>query len=122
MPLNYLFQHGVCVWFLVIFCIKKISKEGLPRNRFPFDWKNPIGYSVAVMLCVRITAIPFCYIRTFLTLGAGSFLISLTVAADNQCDLDSINESIKAEQPREIILEQITEFIRFTHIKRFELF
>lgn len=89
---------------------------------FPFDWKNPIGYSLAIFLQLRIVKIPLGYISAFISLGGGSFLFSLSIAEDNQCDLNSINESIHFGRFREQILEQFNEFVRFTNLKRFGFF
>lgn len=77
---------------------------------------------IAVLLQLRIVSIPLCFVRTLLLLAAGSLLFSLSIAEDNECDLNAINESIEAVQPRGLILNQITEFIKSTNIKRLVLY
>lgn len=112
------FQLPIPTWQV---CVLAFTHQPLMytfQHRLPFDWKNPTGFFVAVLLQLRIVSIPLCFVRTLLLLAAGSLLFSLSIAEDKECDLNAINESIRAEQPRELILDQITEFIKSTNIKR----
>lgn len=131
--LFHLFHHGfgtesfsiadpnvVCVcsfdFFLSIFELSPICTF---QNRLPFNWRTPIGFSVACLIQLRIISIPLCFVRTLLLLAAGSLIFSLSIAEDHECDLNSINESIRSEQSRALILGQINEFIKSSNIKRF---
>lgn len=113
------FQLPIPTWYVcVAYTHQPLISQHIFQNRLPFDWKNPIGYLVAVLLQLRMVSIPLCFVRTLLLLAAGLVLFTLSITEDQECDLNSINESIQAEQPRGLILDQITEFIKSTNIKR----
>ena len=90
-------------------------------KRFPFDWKNPIGYFIAVLLQIHIVSIPFRYVAPFASLGIAALLFSCSMAKDVKNDIDAINESAQLERSREYIFEQLSELIQFTNLKRFAM-
>lgn len=86
-------------------------------NRFPFDWKNPYGYALAVTLQIKIASIPVRFIACFLSLASGCFLFSLSLARDLKGGVHSINENAHEK----FTCEQIIDLIRFSNLKRFVL-
>lgn len=83
-----------------------------PFERFPFDWKNPTGYSVVVLFQLVIAYFGLCFVAGLMCLAIGTFVIALTLTKDVRNDLNLINESVKSEQPLSNVLKQLTEFVR----------
>lgn len=88
-------------------------------NRFPFDWKNPIEYSITVLLQLKIAAIPLRFIGCFVSFEAACFLFSVSLAKDLKDDIHAINENARKKRTRKYIREQLFEFMRFSDLKRF---
>lgn len=88
------------------------------RCRFPFDWKNPVGYLVAIILQYQFVSYPCRYIGCFASLGFASFWFAVSAAKNIKSNLREINQSIKAKQHRSIIFQQFAEFIRSTIISQ----
>lgn len=87
--------------------------------RLPFDWKNPIGYSFAVIIQYLLTARVLTFGAGAMALGYGTFLVLLSLAKDTEGDLNLINKSPKAKRDQTLILERLSEFIQnHSHAKQ----
>lgn len=86
--------------------------------RFPFDWKNPLGYFIAVYLQFIIVSMPLQYMGCFLTFALTAFLYSLSLAKNMTNNLRSVDKNAKAKLPQTVIYKEVCEMIRVTHIKR----
>lgn len=63
--------------------------------RFPFDWKNPCGYLIAVAIQLHLESIQLQYIEAFLTLGGAGLLFAFTIVKDIKNNLNEFNEVAK---------------------------
>ena len=88
--------------------------------RLPFDWKNPIGYSVAVAIEFHLAAAMVHYVECFLVFGFAALLYIFSVVKDIQNDLNQFNETAKLKKLQSDCLEQLNGFIR-AHAKIKEL-
>ena len=89
--------------------------------RFPFDWKNPIGYLIAVGLQLIMVFIALHYVACFLTLAIGSVMFSLSIAEDIKDSLIFIDESAKSKQSLPHMMKQLIELIRFTNLRKLSI-
>lgn len=67
-------------------------------QRLPFDWKNPIGYLMAVALQIQIASVLIQYIETFLTLGFAGLLFIFSLVKDLINDLKRFNKTAKSKK------------------------
>lgn len=65
--------------------------------RFPFDWKTPLGYLLAVAFECTILLIAIFALKSLGIFAIGVFMFSISLTEDIKCDLDRIvaNSSIK---------------------------
>lgn len=78
---------------------------------FPFDWKTPVGYSIAVTVQFVVARLTMRFIGCFLSIGVASFAFSLSVCKDLKYILNSIDIDMKAEPLKCQIKQQFIEFI-----------
>lgn len=62
---------------------------------------------------------PLNFIGCFVSLGAASFLFSLSFAQDLEDDIHSINQNARKKRTRKHSRKQLIEFIRLSDFKRF---
>lgn len=98
-------------WFHINFSFRYLLYLGRLIQRIPFEWKNPIGYLIAVLLQFGIWFFLDLYLACFLTLAFGYFLFTLSIAKDMIDALQSINEHLKKKKPKKRILKQLNNFI-----------
>lgn len=81
------------------------------NHRFPFNWKCPFGYLVAVIL----QWISFTYIclvmMIMIAVGIGAFVFMTAFTKDIQCILHAIDENSRFKRKRRLISLQFVEFI-----------
>lgn len=58
------------LWHKLIFFIHS--------QRFPFDWHNPFGYLIAVILEAVAHSYTICYLGSLLSLAAGVFMFAIS--------------------------------------------
>lgn len=80
--------------------------------RFPFDWKNPIGYSCAVILEYLMTACIANFVGSLAILGISTYLMGAAINKDIRRNLHSINDNTEIKKNRLIIIEQFSDFIQ----------
>lgn len=106
--------------------------------RFPFDWKNPIGFLVSGVLTYVFTLFTFTLAANIGTIGVGTNLYVTSLAKDIKSILNRISDSgkISSKQSkkskgskrskhlkhsiRSQIIQHITEYVQF-HSKAKEL-
>lgn len=66
-------------------------------QRLPFNWKNPIGYLVAVFLQIIVETYHFRYLACFLTFALGGYLFTTTSSIDVIKDLKSVNDDLRSK-------------------------
>lgn len=84
-------------------------------NRFPFDWTNPIGYSIAIFLEYIIWGYENFVVTSTLALGIGAYLFAIFATKEIQRGLHLINDKAhqNGHQSNELKI-LITDFI-FDH-------
>lgn len=81
--------------------------------RFPFDWRNPIGYLVALTLQYTANVRFFKLVACLVATGLGAFSFELSMTTHVKTDLKLINESAKMKENRLSTLKRLSEFIEF---------
>lgn len=76
----------------------------------PFDWKNPIGYLIAVILQLIVTLYSMCYMGSFLSLAFGTFLFTISIAKDLKSILISINKRVNKKPKNSQLLKLLIKF------------
>lgn len=113
------FVLPIPTWQIIHFVVKFISefvlKWTLFTQRFPFDWKNPIGYSVAVAQQLHIVLLSLQYINTFFCLEFGGLLFTFSLVKDIKGDLHRFNRVAKNKKSQSKIacMKQLAQLIRF---------
>lgn len=81
-------------------------------NRLPFDWKNPIGYLIVIVLqsVSSFLVLQFLTCMTICTLG--SFLFAWSFAKDWKNHLQALHQMVHTKSSKTDILENLNEFIR----------
>lgn len=64
--------------------------------RLPFDWKNPVGYLIAVAFQCALIVSPLRYITCMMSIGFAIYVVTAAISRATITDLQSINESINA--------------------------
>lgn len=82
-------------------------------QRLPFDWQNPMGFSIAIALqFIFIFNAAFAGI-CFAVFSIGMCLILIFATDDIKNGLKSLNQSVKNKQKRTKIWNQFTQIIQF---------
>ena len=110
--IHFLFIHFFILNFIDFNLFFKI-------RRFPFDWKNPLGFLLATSLEFVMLFFSSRYLACFLILGFGMFMYGLSFAKDMIAELHSINKWAKAKKSETNILKRLIEIvIMHTDMKR----
>lgn len=81
-------------------------------NRFPFDYKNLVGYLIVVAIEFRITIVMLRFVACLTCTTLGAYITGVSLSKDVNGDLFVIDESVKINQPSVITLKQLSEFVR----------
>lgn len=81
--------------------------------RYPFDWKNPIGYFVAVTFQYISAVYLFTFTNCLIFFGIGSFIFEHSATNDLKNDLKSSNGIVKIKRKRAQVLDRVSDFIQF---------
>lgn len=81
--------------------------------RFPFDVKNPIGYTMAVILEYLLAFNVDLFAMCIMVIAIGSSVTLISVTQDLNVSLKNLDKSaMMKDSPLEIV-QQFNEFIRF---------
>lgn len=119
-----LFYHGVGGRRLSICCPIVVSRQLWSSIcihsytfwwyfRFPFDTKQPLGYSVASILQFLFTSCIFTITAVCVAVGLGTFLLAISLTKDIQNDFILINKNAKSKRKRGHALKQLSELIQY---------
>lgn len=83
------------------------------QNRIPFDWNNPIGYLIVIVIEYVILVYEYIIVACTLALGSGAFWYAISATKEIQCILDSIEDRIEAKksQPNDEFKALFSEYI-----------
>lgn len=79
---------------------------------FPFNWRNPFGFFLAVSIQYIICTYVFIFVSCTVDLGFGTFLLVTTFTKDIENNARTINECGKNEKTHSQTLETISTFIQ----------
>lgn len=83
-------------------------------SRFPFDWKNLFGYTLAVAIQFHMMSIQLQYIEAFLTLGGAGLVFAFTIVEDIKIRLIEFNKIAKFKKSLlSNIMEQLANVILY---------
>lgn len=93
----------------------KYSKQIRPtlNQRIPFDWHNPIDYSIAVALQLVMVSYSMCYLGSFLSLAFSFLLCAISIAKNLKRILKSIKKRTRSKRKR---LQLLKQFIKLHHL------
>lgn len=81
--------------------------------RTPFDWRNPIGYLVAVTMQYVMIMYLLSTVGCALVFAIASYLFSIAMSKSIKLNLCSINRKAGDEIHRMRLMEQLVEFIEY---------
>lgn len=87
----------------------------LKRCRFPFGWKNPFGYLIALTLQYITLMYVFQFIALLVSLGVGVFLLTITMIKDLKRTVRALNKFNRNEL---LFMKQLYDFIQFHSIAK----
>lgn len=100
--------------------------------RFPFDWMNPIGYIVPMILQYILISCELSLIACIISTGLGAFLYTICIVKDLISILNSINNDWKESKENKsnitskhlrMMSKQFRSFVEFHGIvKRFSCY
>lgn len=102
-----------------------ISFSSLKMNSYPFDWRSPIGYLIAVSVQCAVAFYLLDYLASFVSISLGAFLISNSINGFLRDDLQLINKKAedKKAEDKKFKPEPFFEFIRtYAEIKQLSCF
>ena len=80
--------------------------------RFPFDWKNPFGYFIAISFQAIIIGNSIRFMACAVSLPYGGFLYTFSINQDMKNDLRAINGMTNTKESQTAdILKKFSEFI-----------
>lgn len=79
--------------------------------RYPFDWKNPIGYLMALFYEFLIEFLLIYGAMALLNFSIGVYLLLISLSEDIKCDLCSFNESARQSDDS----NTVTQFSKLIH-------
>lgn len=82
------------------------------NRRFPFNWKTPIGYSIAIIWQTTSIFIPLRFFACMLTMALGWYFIALSLKKDWNGDLRKLRVMVKTKQSKAGMTKLVTEFVR----------
>lgn len=113
------------------FCFGRMRKYLASRNRlhqhpiffsirrFPFDWKNPVGYFFAVTLQYISVVYFFIFTECVIFFGVGCFVFELSATNDLKNDLAAINNSARKKKNKFQALSLVSDFIQsYSNLKQ----
>lgn len=92
----------------------------MKNRRFPWDWRTPVGYFIAVFIQYILTSYVFALGTFALVIGLGCILNGRTVVKDICASLNAFNDIANSDANRIQMIEQLSDFLD-THSNLIEL-
>lgn len=89
-------------------------------RRFPWDWRTPAGYLVAVIIQYILTSYVFLFGALALAIGLGCILFGRSIVKDACASLNLFNDIANSDGDRMQMNEQLADFLE-THSSLIEL-
>lgn len=90
-------------------------------NRLPFNWKNPIGYLIAVALECTLLLNPLRYMATMMTIGFAIFVFAIEFSSTIVDDMRALNKCAKVKRSQQKHIHDLLSHCIDTHsdVKKF---
>lgn len=92
--------------------MKCIYFTNLDFNRMPFDWKNPTGFLVAVIIQYIFDVITLSVSAWSAALNIGAVLFIFTLIKDIRRSLKPINDNAKSTTRKRQAMQQLSDYIQ----------
>lgn len=96
----------------ILFCSK--------YQRFPWNWRTPVGYFIAVIIQYVLTSYVFIFGALALVIGLGCILMGNSLVKDICASMSAFNDIANDDGNRQRMNEQLVDFIE-THSALIEL-
>lgn len=96
----------------------RLLRFAFNRKRFPFDWKNPIGYTAAYGIECAMGGQEFLLSSCLACLGVVAFLLGMAMTKDLRNILFTIQKNNKAKRNRSHGVKKLYQFIEFHSIPK----
>lgn len=83
----------------------------------PFDWKNPLGFAIAIGLELAMVSFTMRYMSYMVSLGIGLYSFGILFANGIRGRLISFKEKIRDRTPRSELLDHFCESIRLSYLR-----
>lgn len=93
------------------YAVLKIPKMHCKSRRFPFDYKTPIGYSVAMFVEGMVGLCGLIVISSVVSLAIDCFIYVTSATKDMLRMLEVVNKYAEVKNDRPRIFKQLSEFI-----------
>lgn len=112
MLLCYQFWHGELEFSVELLITYQLIFKSIATQRFPFNWRNPFGYSIAVCVEYFVCTYILIFVSCIISLGIGPFLLVTTITEDIENNAHVINECGENENTASQTLEKLSAFIQ----------
>lgn len=105
------FQYGK-IQFEFPLRFKNVFNICVPNHdRLPFDWKNPFGFIIAIVLESIGIWFGVSFTACLVTFGIGSYLFEITFTKIIKRSLRNINHSAKKKKSKIELMKQLSDYI-----------
>lgn len=87
-------------------------------QRLPFDWQNPFGYLIANIIYYILILYELMIGACVISFGFGSYLVGIAMSKSIKSSLYSIDQSIRVKSEKNLLFDQLTEFIQLHSITK----
>lgn len=83
----------------------------------PFDWKNPLGFSIAIVLQLAMVSFTLRYMSYMVSLEIGLYSFGILLINGSRDSVLLLNEMIRNQAPRSELKAHVCESVRLSHLK-----
>lgn len=80
-------------------------------RRIPFDWRNPLGFSIVIIIQYEMASKILRLTACALSFALGTFIFAVSLVNDIKNDLHAINEMTKQKKTQSNISKQLFKFM-----------
>lgn len=78
---------------------------------FPFDWKTPTGYFVAVVIQYILDLYLFMFAATALSTALGGYFVAMSTLKGIEASINTVNDIANFDGNRTQMIEQLSDFV-----------
>lgn len=100
----------------LVSCSDSLRQYFIYTFRLPFDWRNPLGYTIAFIFQFILSMDLLITILSLTIYAIGTCLILMSLAEDIKCDLNSVKMNARHKKHSGNRLQM---FVEFSHLIQF---